>query len=154
MKNYAFFLGCITPNRYPGIEVATKKVLEAFDIKMLDVEGASCCPAPGVFGSFDLETWAIIAARNITIAEGMKADIATTCNGCYATLQEANHLLKHDEKLMERVNKSLESVGRQHTGEARRRNSHRRSRFRAHQDENQESVEQHQSCGPLWLPFP
>ena len=116
MTNYAFFLGCITPNRYPGIEVATKKVLEAFDIKMLDVEGASCCPAPGVFGSFDLETWAIVAARNITIAEGMKADIATTCNGCYATLQEANHLLKHDKSLMERVNKSLESVGRKYQG--------------------------------------
>jgi len=116
MQNYAYFLGCITPNRYPGIEIATKKSLSEFDINLLDVKGASCCPAPGVFGSFDLWTWLVVAARNIVIAEEMKADIMTTCNGCYATLQEANHLLKHDANLRNRVNKSLGKVGKQYQG--------------------------------------
>jgi len=116
LQNYAYYLGCITPNRYPGIEVATKKSLSEFDINLLDVKGASCCPAPGVFGSFDLWTWLVVAARNIVIAEEMKADIMTTCNGCYATLQEANHLLKHDANLRNRVNESLAKVGRQYQG--------------------------------------
>ncbi len=116
MRDYAYFLGCITPNRYPGIEVATRKSLNEFDIKLLDMKGASCCPAPGVFGSFDLWTWLVVAAKNIVIAEEMNADITTTCNGCYATLQEANHLLKNDANLKNRVNESLAKVGKQYRG--------------------------------------
>jgi len=116
MRRYAYFLGCITPNRYPGIELATRRVLEEFGIEVLDMKGASCCPAPGVFGSFDLWTWLVIAARNISIAEEMGADITVTCNGCYATLQEANHLLKGNSELKNKVNNALKAVNREYSG--------------------------------------
>jgi len=119
MSKYAYFLGCLTPNRYPGIELATKKTLGAFGVEVLDMKGASCCPAPGVIGSFDLLTWLVVAARNISIAEQMNADIMVSCNGCYATLQEANMLLQQNDKLRHEVNEVLKSINREYKGTAK-----------------------------------
>ena len=104
-------------NRYPGIEKATRILFDNLDVGLKDMEGASCCPAPGVFGSFDRTTWAAIAARNITIAEEQGNDIMTECNGCFGSLFETNHMLHEDEEMKEKINKVLEEVGREFKGE-------------------------------------
>ncbi len=113
---YYHFLGCIIPHRYPSVEKATRLVFADLGIELLDMVGASCCPAPGVFGSFDRVTWASIAARNLTIAEAGGHDIVTGCNGCFASLWDANHELKHDEELRRQVNENLAEIGRQFKG--------------------------------------
>jgi heterodisulfide reductase subunit B len=115
MKKYAFFLGCIMPLRYPGIEAATRLVMNEFQIDLLEMNGATCCPAPGVLGSFDLENWLVIGARNLSIAEHLGLDITLTCNGCYASLQEASVIL-NDKERRERVNALLEKVKRSYGG--------------------------------------
>lgn len=113
----AYFLGCIMNNRYPGIEKATRMLFDKLDVELKDMEGASCCPAPGVFGSFDQKTWASIAARNITIAEEMGADIMTECNGCFGSLFECNHMLKEKPEMKAEINEVLAETGREFKGD-------------------------------------
>ena len=113
---FALYLGCITPNRYPGIEVATRATFNRLGITLVDLEGASCCPAPGVIGSFDAYTWLAIGARNIALAESLGCDMITICNGCFETLFEVNRVLKGNSKLKEEINKILAKVGREFNG--------------------------------------
>ena len=116
MHEYAFFLGCIAPNRYPGCEASAIKTSEKLGIKLLDLEGASCCPAPGAFGSIDLNIWYAMAARNILLAEQMKKDIALICNGCYKSIYEVNEKLKKHKELREGVNEVLKGIDMEFKG--------------------------------------
>ena len=116
MKKLSLYLGCITPNRYPGIEKATKLCLERLKIDCSDLPGASCCPAPGVFRSFDKATWLALASRNIVLSEEMGRDLLTICNGCYGSLVDANNELKNDPKLKKSTNAHLEKIGKKFKG--------------------------------------
>jgi heterodisulfide reductase subunit B len=113
---YSLFLGCVAPNRYPGVESATREILKELDVEFKDMEGASCCPAPGVTRSFHQETWLTIAARNLALAEKDNNDIMTICNGCHGSLFEASHILNHDEKKREEVNNNLAEIGMKYNG--------------------------------------
>jgi heterodisulfide reductase subunit B2 len=115
---YAFFLGCIAPNRYPGIESSAIKTSKKLGIELVDLKGASCCPAPGAFGSIDLNVWYAMAARNVVLAEQMKTDIALICNGCYKSIWEVNHKLKHNKDLRDGVNEVLKELDMEFKGTA------------------------------------
>jgi len=99
------------PLRYPGIESSTRAVLDSLGVELVDMQGASCCPAPGVTRSFDQTYWMSVAARNLVIAEKMGVDIVTICNGCFDTLFEVAHKLNHDVELRKKVNKILKEAG-------------------------------------------
>jgi heterodisulfide reductase subunit B len=107
---YGLFLGCVAPNRYPGIESSTREVFDILGVEYIDLEEASCCPAPGIIRSFDKNSWLAIGARNLCLAEEKGVDIITICNGCYGSLFEVAHELKNEEVLAE-VNKHLKTLG-------------------------------------------
>ncbi|MGB9132720.1 MAG: CoB--CoM heterodisulfide reductase subunit B [Methanosarcina sp.] len=116
MRKLSLFLGCIVPNRYPGIEKATKLCLQKLEIDISALPEASCCPAPGVFKSFDKTTWIALASRNIVLSEGMERDILTVCNGCYGSLADANIELKRDPEIKARTNSLLKEIGMEFKG--------------------------------------
>jgi heterodisulfide reductase subunit B len=116
MKEFSLYLGCLIPNRYPGIEKATKLVLDRLTIKWSELKEASCCPAPGVFRSFDQITWLTLAARNLVLGEEKKTDLLTICNGCFSSLMDANNILKNDSVIRGQVNDHLKKIGKEYQG--------------------------------------
>ncbi|WP_094227246.1 CoB--CoM heterodisulfide reductase subunit B [Methanolobus psychrotolerans] len=116
MKGLSLFLGCLVPNRYPGIELATKLCLAKLDVDCADLPCASCCPAPGVFRSFDRTTWLTLASRNIVLSEQMERDMLTICNGCFSTLADANRCIKGEDSAKEEVNEHLKKIGKEING--------------------------------------
>ncbi len=116
MKELSLFLGCLIPNRYPGIEKATMLVLDKLGIKWSELKGASCCPSPGLFRSFDRLTWLTLASRNLVLAEEKNTDILTLCNGCFSSLTDANNILKSDSNLRNEVNAYLKKIDKNYIG--------------------------------------
>ncbi len=116
MKELSLFTGCLIPNRYPGIEKATILVLERLGVKCSELKEAACCPAPGIYRSFDKITWLTLASRNLVLAEEKGTDILTICNGCFSSLMDANNILKNDAGLRNEVNEHLEKIAREFRG--------------------------------------
>ena len=101
-QTYSFFLGCVMPNRFPNLEASIRVVLPKLGIQLEDLEGASCCPAPGVIRSFNEPTWLALASRNLALAEMSGHDLITGCNGCYGTFKDALvEVREHPDRLKE-----------------------------------------------------
>ena len=119
MTKYAFFLGCIAPLRYPGIEKSTREVFKTLGVELVNLKDANCCPAPGVIKSFSKTTWLAAAARNLALAEKAGLDIVTICNGCYGSLFDAAHELHENKDALNEVNKVLAGIGLKYSGETK-----------------------------------
>ena len=112
---YAFFLGCLIPARELSYESSIRKVAPKLDIELVEMKGANCC-GPFSIQSVDYTSWLALAARNLCIAEEMKLDILTLCNGCYGTLKEANEILKTDSEQRDKVNTILSEIKKEYHG--------------------------------------
>jgi heterodisulfide reductase subunit B len=111
-KEYAVYWGCWIQARMPSVESACRMVFDRYGLTARDMEGASCCPDPVVTERLQRELWLSLAARNLSIAENMKMDMVTLCNGCYETLFEARDTLRANDQLRGVVEKTLATVGR------------------------------------------
>jgi heterodisulfide reductase subunit B len=104
------------PNRFPNLEASIRIVLPKLGINLEDIEGASCCPAPGVIRSFNEPTWLALAVRNLALAEMSGHDLITGCNGCYGTFKDALvEVREHPERLKE-VQKVFKGMGLKFSG--------------------------------------
>lgn len=119
MKKIGFFLGCNIPFNRPDVEYSARYILNELGYEIVELEGATCCPAFGTMPSLDLVGWAATSAWNLTIAEEKGVDIVTGCGSCYGSLNEARyHMEKHPE-IKEQVNKILAKVGKEYKGTAK-----------------------------------
>lgn len=120
MKRVGLFLGCNIPLRRPDIEYSMRYLLKELGVEVVDLEGATCCPAFGTMPSIDLVGWCVGSAWNMAIAEGKGLEVMVTgCGSCYGSLNEARyHMEKHPE-IKEKVNEILGSVGMRYEGKVK-----------------------------------
>jgi heterodisulfide reductase subunit B len=119
MNRQTLFLGCVIPLRFPGIEVAARRVFGELGIDCVELEGYSCCPEPVVLGLADKELGIAVSARNLSLAEEAGADLVVLCNGCFETLVEADATLRRDEAVRSKVAQYLAAIGRRYDGAIR-----------------------------------
>lgn len=113
---YALFLGCTIPLKYPHFEYAFREVASNLNIKFREMEGASCCPEPVALQSINVDAWMSLGARNIALAEKMGLDIMTICSGCFETLRTVYELLQEDQDQFSKVNSILDKIGYNYKG--------------------------------------
>ena len=111
---YALFLGCTVPVRAQNYEISARKIAEKLGIELVDLSEFRCCGYP--IKSVNSEASLMMAARNLAIAEEKGLDITTLCNACSVTLVEANHELKANSELLNKVNQELGKEGKKYTG--------------------------------------
>lgn len=116
MSEFALFMGCTIPLKMPHLEKAFREVASILDIKLVDMQGVSCCPEPVSLQSLNIDTWLTIGARNLAIAEQMGMDVLTICSGCYETLKTVHVLLEEDPEHKKRVNEVLSKIGYEYKG--------------------------------------
>jgi len=112
---YAFFLGCLIPEREPAYENSVRKMAPELGIDLVEMKGANCC-APFSIQSVDYISWLALAARNLCIAEQMGLNILTLCNDCYESLLTTNIILKRDREVRDKVNEILSEVSLEFKG--------------------------------------
>ncbi len=94
---FYLFQGCFINHNYPGIEAATRFILDVLGTKYFVSEDQSCCGLPE-FGA--LATPLILTClvgRNIDVMRRYASYVLTPCNGCYSAFHTSTFLMKdHD----------------------------------------------------------
>lgn len=115
MPTYNLYIGCSVPANYPNYEAAMLKVAEGLGMELEYMEGVACCGSPNL-RAIDYLGWLIVNARTLAIAEKNGHDIVTPCNGCFGSLKDVYHFLKHDADYLKKVNTVLKKEGLEFKG--------------------------------------
>ncbi len=98
---YALFLGCTIPARARNYELSLRKIASVLGIEFVDIEGFGCCGFP--IKSVHHDTFLLLAARNLILAEERSLDICCPCSACTSVLTEVNRKLSEDHELRQSV---------------------------------------------------
>ncbi len=118
MKEFAVFWGCTIQARFPFLEKSTRLVFEEFNLPYREVDGFTCCPEKSLINNIDAEAFAITAARNVSVVDGLGVDLVSPCTGCVSNLATVKEDLLHNPKEKIEVNNLLKEVDKEFTGEA------------------------------------
>lgn len=111
---YAYFSGCVTPQKENAYELSFRKVSERLGIELVDVEKACCC---GFFMEpVDYKASIIFAARNLAILDKMGLNAVTPCTACFGHMHRVRDTLLENAELKDQVNQVLTEFDLKFTG--------------------------------------
>ncbi len=105
MKQYALYLGCLMPTEQYAYELSIRETLSHLGIKLVDLEGFSCCGEP--MKSINQLMTLYLSARNIALAERHSLDILAPCAMCHLSLSDCLYVLGHNPVLKQRITSLL-----------------------------------------------
>jgi len=112
---FAFFLGCNIPVRLKQYETASRAVLGKLGVELVDIPEFGCCGYP--LRNIDLNAFVLSSARNLALAERQNLNMITLCKCGYGTLRMADHLMRQDDSLREKINAILAREGLKYEGD-------------------------------------
>ena len=115
--SYAMFRCCVTNKSLQAYEAAADEVVNALNIKAIDIREFGCCGYP--LRNVDYKASMYSAARNFALAGKAGRDLLTVCNCCFGSLKQAKLLLSRDEALMQEVPSKLAAEGLEHAPEVK-----------------------------------
>jgi len=113
---YAFFWGCTIPARFPFMEKATRRVLDALELDYVDLDGFTCCPEKTLTRNMDETLWRAAAARNVAVAEKAGCGLTMSCTGCYSVLKSVQSELRTYPRIKRETNENLQPLGLEFSG--------------------------------------
>lgn len=115
---FAYYPGCAAEATVKEADLAMRTIAGGLDIELKEYPNMSCCGA-GVLHEERPNLSIAINARNFAIAERDGVDLLTICNTCLLTMLKSKKALDEDDKLRERVNKSLARFNLEYKGAVR-----------------------------------
>ncbi len=111
---FALFIGCNIPVRVPQYELSARTVLARLGIEIEDNPEFKCCGNP--IRNIDQNTFLLMAARNLALAEKQGLDLMVLCMCCFGSLKKAAHVMRQLPSIREEMNGLLAKEGLHYSG--------------------------------------
>ena len=102
------------PTEQYAYELSIREVLPLLNIKLVDLNGFSCCGEP--IKSVNQMLSLALSARNISLAEKEDLDIFAPCPMCHLALSESKRILDSDPTMKGKINNFLSDEELTYTG--------------------------------------
>jgi heterodisulfide reductase subunit B len=111
---YVYFSGCVIPQRENAYELSARRVLEKFEIELIELKGANCC---GFFlDAIDHLSSSVLAARDLCLAEEIGCEMLTLCPTCSGHLTRVKTELSKDPDFRSSINAVLGKINKKFEG--------------------------------------
>ncbi len=114
---FSLFLGCNIPARVQQYERSARAVLAELGVEIADNPKFKCCGNP--IRNTDQETFILMAARNLALAEQQGANMMVLCKCCFGALKNAACLLAENPLISANVNTFLSKENLTYTGKVK-----------------------------------
>jgi heterodisulfide reductase subunit B len=111
---FTLFLGCNIPARVQQYEHSARAVLDKLGIDVADNKEFKCCGNP--IRNTDEQTFLLMAARNLALAEKQGMDMMVLCKCCFGSLKKAAHVMANQPSIQAAVNTALAKENLRYTG--------------------------------------